>query len=849
MRQWRAVKARHPDELLFFQVGDFYELFERDAEEGARLLGITLTARNNGAAGKVPLAGVPAHAIRRYLGKVIRMGRRAVICEQIEDAGGPGGIARREVVETVTPGTVLAEDFLEARRNNFIACLLALGDSIGVAAMDVSTGELVLAQTDQEGLEDVLALFRPSELLAPESETGRAPGRLKGVPRTRRPDWSFSAGAAAEELSRSYGVLFLDGLGLGEADDLRTRAAGALLAYVREVRPEASALLRPPRILQSGTHMTLDRMTRENLELERPLRREDKGASLLDALDLTRTAMGARLMRRWLSSPLLAPDRIERRLDAVEELVGNAAMRAELRRVLGRVQDLERLSTLAGSRRIGPRQLLGLGLSLHAAAKLCEAAAAAESQLLAGLANATRESEKAVELILGGIREDTPRALADGGVIRSAHSAELARERAAVEEAEAAIGRLEAEERAKTGIANLRIGWNRVFGYYLEVSRKKSRLAPSRYIRKQSLTNVERYATTELAKLQEAVYLARERVRELEVGLFSRLVRRVADKAPEVQKAARRIARLDALASLAEAASRHDYCRPDVRDDGPLELIASRHPVVERFSGEESFIPNDLRMDDESRVIVLTGPNMAGKSTLLRQVGLCQIMAQVGSFVPARSARLPVRDRVYTRVGASDSLSRGLSTFMVEMTETAAILNGATSKSLVLLDEIGRGTSTFDGVSIAWAVTERLHDQVGARTIFATHYHELVELADALPAARNLNVGLEEGHDGIVFIRKLREGGADRSYGIHVAQIAGLPKAVVARAREHLKRLESGATPAVPQRTEDASPAPPPGNALEEEALVRLRACDPDHMTPKDALREVYRLKALLGAR
>lgn len=866
MRQWREVKSRHRDALVFFRVGDFYEMFCDDAEEGARLLGLTLTTRNNGAAGRVPLAGIPVKALDEYLARLVSLGQRVAICEQTEDPAKAKGIVRREVVETVTPGTVLSGDLLDARRNNFIVAAAPFGRPpggqaagsakgaagaqaggtsgarVGVAALDVSTAELVVLESAEGSLDEVLDRFEPREILVPESWEASAPRRAPAV-LTTRPDWLFGLEAAQDELVRRYRVQSLDGFGFERGDDALVCAAGAVVAYVEEIRPGSSGHLRAPRVERPHAFMTLDSMTRRNLELVEPLRGGDGGTSLLSVLDATRTPMGSRLLRSWLLAPLVDPQALSRRQFGVAELVGAPSARAALRDALGKVRDLDRLATRIGSEHAGPRELLALGESARQLPALAASSAALESEILATLCRELDTLTDLESLVGRAISADAPAALSDGGVMCPGFDSELDEVRRVRDGAQEFIAGLQAREREQTGIASLRVGFNKVFGYYLEVTKPNLRRVPPRFARRQTLTNAERFVTAELKEWEEKVFGAEDRIAQLEQRLFRRVRSELAQEVPRIRETARRAAALDVLAALAEAAESRGYARPKVTDQFAYEVTAGRHPVVETVMPREDFIPNDLCLDEDGRVVILTGPNMAGKSTVLRQTGLIQIMAQMGSFVPAAKACLGICDRVFTRVGASDSLARGQSTFMVEMNETASIIHGATERSLVLLDEIGRGTSTYDGVSIAWAVTEYLHERVGAKTVFATHYHELTQLSDLLSCVKNLNVAVRESGDGIVFLRRLEKGGADRSYGIQVARLAGFPPELVARAAELLSELEG-----VPR--EAATPVAGPAGAQlslfggEHPVLEQLRALDPDRMTPIEALNVLQSLRA-----
>jgi len=860
MQQWREAKARHRDSLLFFRVGDFYELFHQDAEEGARLLGLTLTSRNNGAAAKVPLAGVPAKALGDYLSKLVRLGRRVAICDQVEDPAVAKGIVRREVTETLTPGTILADNLLAERRNNFLVALVpAAGPDSGsgpgtwgLAALDLSTGELEVQGVPASDLSLELGRLEPSELLVPRSAadatalTGLAPL----VPRTMRDDWIFEADVCSSELEKAYGVRSLDGFGFQSADTPLLRASGALVQYLAEVRPSGVTHLRPVRIKRPGRVMLLDEMTRRNLELTEPLRPGEEGGTLLHVLDATVTAMGGRLLRRWVLEPLVVAEDVWARQDAVTELVERPEAREAARQALADVGDLERLAGKIGTGRVTPRDLMGLARSLEALPAIPALLDAAASELVRSLGADLDCLEDTADLLARSIAEDAPPALQDGGVIRAGWSAELDELRSARDGARDFIATLEARERKRTGIASLKVGYNKVFGYYLEVTRANVGKVPADYMRKQTLANGERYFTPELKEWEEKVTGAEEQIGRLEAELFADVRALVGGAVARLQETGARVAALDVLAALAHVAVRRAYVRPEIHTGFELRIEGGRHPVVETMMPREEFIPNDLALNEEGSIVVLTGPNMAGKSTILRQVGLIQLLAQMGSHVPADAARLPVTDRIFTRVGASDNLARGQSTFMVEMSETAAIVHGASERSLVLLDEIGRGTSTYDGVSIAWAVTEHIHERIRAKTIFATHYHELTQLGDQLDGVKNMNVAVKEVGDSIVFLRRLMEGGADRSYGIQVARLAGLPDDIVERARELLAELEgthSGGGEGLGRHGahRPRSEAPPHQLSMfqvEHPMVSRLRSLDPDDLSPKEALDLLYEL-------
>lgn len=824
MQQYRDLKARHPQAILFFRMGDFYEMFEDDAKLAARELGLTLTSRNNGGAAEVPLAGVPVKAATEYLRRLIAKGHRVAIAEQIEDPKLAKGVVRRAVVETVTPGTVLTDDWLVKNRNNYVLALDPRGAATGLAALDITTGALILEVVPAGDLESALARYEARELVLPADCS--VPAAHTTI--TSREAWEFDADLAREDLTRTYGLASLDGLGVAADDAPALGAAGALLRYARELKPGGLPHLAHPTIVRRGDVLPLDEMTRRNLELVEPLRAGAEGATLLDVIDRTLTPMGGRLLRRWLLAPLVEPAAINARLDAVETLLADGRGRERLREALDGVRDLERLASRAALGRATPRELGALRDSIQ---RLPDVAGAHTLSLMLDLlADIGAELGRALV-------ERPPAQLDEGDAIQAGYDHELDDLKATRDGGKQYIAALQARERERTGIGSLKVGFNKVFGYYLEVTHTHRERIPADYERRQTLTGAERYVTPELKQYEAKVLGAEERIATREAEVVDQLRRRVGAEITRVQASAAVLAQLDVWAALADVAERERYVRPEITADFTLELEGSRHPVVERMTARETFIPNDVLLDEAGRVILLTGPNMAGKSTLLRQVGLCVVLAQIGSFVPCRRAKIGVVDRLFTRVGASDNLVRGQSTFMVEMSETSAILHAATARSLVLLDEIGRGTSTYDGVAIAWAVTESLHNTIGCKTIFATHYHELTQLTEELEHVRNFNVAVREVGDEIVFLHRLEPGGADRSYGIHVGRLAGLPDLVVTRAWQVLKLLEAGhhvarQRPPVPLDATQLGLFAPPADPL----LLELDGLDVNTLSPLDAL-------------
>ncbi|HKR08165.1 MAG TPA: DNA mismatch repair protein MutS [Gemmatimonadaceae bacterium] len=799
MQQYREIKARHQDAILFFRMGDFYEMFYEDAEVASRTLGLTLTSRNNGGASEVPLAGVPVKAAGEYLKRLVQQGFRVSICEQTEDPKLAKGIVKREVIETVTPGAAFSDDLLDGARNNYLCALHRSGDTVGVSCTDLSTGELRLSIVSADDLDATLARFTPREIIIARGEvfgrTLKGPIGEEGPMVTEREPWEFDVDLGRDQLLEHFHVGSLEAFGIEAADNAAISATGALLRYLRDLQPSGTPHLGRPKMERPGGTMPLDEMTRRNLELVDSMRGEVSG-TLLAVLDRTLTPMGARLLRHWLLAPLVDRGQIEQRLDAVSAL-GDLLVRDALREALDGVRDVERLAGKTAAGRVSPRELRALGDSLARVPEVKVAIDRTKTRSSNGHWAFSRQlsvwddCDDLCKEIQQTLVDRPPVTIGDEPSIRERIDSELDNWRGLRDGGKDSIARIQAEERARTGISSLKVGYNKVFGYFIEISNTNKHLIPADYQRRQTLTGAERYVTPSLKEYEERVLTAAERIEERERALFETLRAKVGAEVLRLQTLAQQIAELDVLASLAEAASREGYSRPDLTDDFALEITGGRHPVVERMMPREKFIPNDTTLTDDARMIILTGPNMAGKSTVLRQVGLIVLMAQVGSFVPASRARIGVVDRLFTRVGASDNLVRGQSTFMVEMSETSAILHTASRRSLVLLDEIGRGTSTYDGISIAWAVSEHLHNNLGCKTIFATHYHELTQLADNLEAVRNYNVQVREIGDQVLFLHRLQPGGADRSYGIEVGRLAGLPTPVIDRAKELLRLLEA----------------------------------------------------------
>ncbi|MDP6526656.1 MAG: DNA mismatch repair protein MutS [Kiritimatiellia bacterium] len=795
MRQYRRIKSELPPEvILFFRLGDFYEMFFEDAQAAAGIMDIALTKRNN-----VPMCGVPYHAAEQYLAKLVRAGKKVAICDQVEDPAQAKGIVKRELTRIVTPGTAVEDSVLDSTRNNFLAGVASVDGEIGLAVLDLSTGLLIGEKLPGvAALRDVIAKISPSECAAPASlvEDGQLDDIRKamgGAGLSACEDWTFDHEPAYDFLTRHFGVRSLEGFGC-EGEQAIVSAAGGILYYVKEDLHRNADHVSRLRVRNASDYLVLDETTCGNLDLV-PLRGRDASVSLLKVMDVTRTAMGARLLRDWILRPLASADPIRRRHDAVEALCGDRVLLGELREVLGGVRDMERLIARLGGGGSNARDILAMGQSLSFLPTVKELVDGHSVDLIAELGTRIKLLPGLEKMIADAIVDEPPAMIKDGGVIRDGYNPELDEFRKAATEGREWLAEYQAGEQERTGIRNLKIRHNKVFGYYIEVSKAQLANVPDEYIRKQTLVNAERFITPELKEYENKVFGAHEKAVALEHQLLFEVRDAIAAKTADIQSSADAIAQLDVLGSFAERALAMNYVRPEICTDDKLVIREGRHPVIEQMADTERFVPNDATLDcSENQLIIITGPNMAGKSTYIRQVGLIVIMAQMGSFVPASGAEIGLVDRVFTRVGASDDLARGRSTFMVEMEETANILNNATRASLIVLDEIGRGTSTFDGISIAWAVAEYLHnnESTKAKTLFATHYHELTDLALTMEGVKNYNVLAREQNDTVVFLRKIVPGGADKSYGIQVARLAGLPDEVLDRAREILGNLEEG---------------------------------------------------------
>jgi DNA mismatch repair protein MutS len=866
MRQYREIKRGYPEAILLFRVGDFYEMFYEDAQEAAALLAIALTSRDKSSADPVPLCGVPYHAAQGYIAKLLKAGRTVALCEQVEDPKLAKGLIRREVVRLYTPGTLVDTEFLSPDESHFLAAVsvdtaaTTKGQSvIGLACLDVSTGEFSVIEFDgaqaPAQLLDELARLEPREILyeAGSGTNVRAwLAQLNGPRLCEQPSASFDQHGADLTLRQHFGVHSLDGYGCrGLTSGIG--AAGAVLRYFRATQPTASlAHIRRLQTRWGGEAMHLDSVTIRNLELVRSLaagecRSGQEGATVLSVLDRTATAMGSRLLRAWLVRPLLNRLAIEGRLEAVGELKDRIQQRVPLRTTLRNIQDIARLSSRLTLGVAGPRELLALKQSLSALPELASHLQPFRAPMLTAVRESWDNCRDLQDLIEQAISPDAPMSSRDGGVMRAGYHPGVDELRKASTEGKGWIASLEAKERERTGIESLKIRYNQVFGYYIEITKANLSRVPGDYIRKQTLVNAERFMTSELKELEERVTGAESKLLALEEELFAQLRSRLAKEVHRLQAMAQTVALLDVLAGLAETAALNRYVKPVVDDSSTLMIREGRHPVVEQLSSDLTFVPNDTLLDlDHNRLVILTGPNMAGKSTYLRQVGLITLMAQVGSFVPATEARIGLVDRIFTRVGASDNLAAGQSTFMVEMVEAAQILNSATARSLILLDEIGRGTSTYDGLSIAWAIAEHIQDpgHLGARTLFATHYHEMTQLEGLREGIRNYRVAVQERDGDVVFLRKIVPGGADRSYGIHVAKLAGLPISIINRAQEVLARLEQPESSALdpsthsPEEETHKTSLPFPHPIVEEVKQIDLFS-----LTPLDALNRLADLQ------
>ncbi len=875
-RQYLRIKQRYPDAIVLFRLGDFYETFDEDAQVASRELDIVLTSRSMGKNVEVPLAGVPAHSLESYLAKLIKKGHKVAICEQLSDPATSKGLVERDVVRVVTPGTVLEPSLLEQKANNYLASVLAAGNEAGLAYVDITTGEFRTTQLPIGELALEIVRLSPAEVLEPEGQESSTGGDGQHT-KTPIPQSSFDYDNARQILMDHFGVVTLEPFGC-ENLPLAVRAAGAVLDYLTRTQRGSLGEISSLSTYSTSAYMTLDQQTRRNLELFQAGRWGSPGPSLFSTLDLTRTPMGGRLLRRWLGQPLLDLQELTRRQEAVAFFHSNLLLRESAMTTLSHISDLERVVSRIRLGVAVPRELVGLKSSLEAASRLLylfeEEGASAISWLrdrmgtwLSPTSNGSDRSNQpdnpdnnVVALIEAAIAPEPSGDPGEGNVIKEGFSPDLDQLRLASRDARSYIARLEQKERERTGIKSLRVGYNRVFGYYIEVSRPNLPQAPTDYMRRQTLVNGERFITPELKEYESLILNAKERIEELERALYRQVCSQISDCAQAISALADGTAHIDVFSALAEVASRHDYVRPALTEADTIDIKDGRHPVVERVLPIGTFVPNDTYLSTgDAQLTVLTGPNMAGKSTYIRQVALIVLMAQIGSFVPAGSATLGLVDRIFTRVGLQDDLATGHSTFMVEMVETASILNQATPRSLIILDEIGRGTSTYDGLSIARSVVEYIHNnpRLGCKTLFATHYHELTQLAGTLPRVRNHTVAVAEDEGQVIFLHRIVPGGADKSYGIHVAQLAGLPRAVTNRAWEVLKDLEGNdgsrdKRPKTVRTRRQAQQAlqmplfgaePSPLLPLVEELLQM----DVPNMTPLEAINKLYELQKKAG--
>jgi len=837
-KQYLRVKQKYPEAIVFFRLGDFYETFDEDAKVASRELDVVLTSREMGKGQRIPMAGIPHHALDNYLAKLINRGHKVAICEQLTPPG--KGLVERDVIRVVTPGTVVEPNLLESKSNNYLASLVIEGEEAGIAYVDITTSEFATTQLPTERVMPELERLQPSEILIPE---GAADYAQLPFTISRHDDYWSDLEIAQEALQEHFAVASLEGYGCARLP-LAIRAAGALIHYVKETQKETLPQLSKLATYSTDSFMTLDGQTIRNLELFQGGRWGETGHSLLSIIDLSKTAMGGRLLKNWLGHPLLDLAILNRRQEAVAWFHQDSLARQKVISLLSDIADLERLVNRVSSGRIMPRELITLRASLEKVPNL--KAAMADSDAINWLSAELKPCPDIVDLIARAIA-DEPGDLEQGGVIREGFSPELDEIRHNSRQAKQYLAGLEQRERQRTGIKSLKVGYNRVFGYYIEVSRANLSLVPSDYIRKQTLAEAERFFTPELKEYESLILNAQEKIADLEAAIFRQLCQQISAVGGQILATAGAIAQIDALSSLAEVAARNGYVRPTLTNDDVIDIKGGRHPIVEQSIGSDNFVPNDTYLcNKDNQLIILTGPNMSGKSTYLRQVVLIILLAQIGGFIPADSANVGIVDRIFTRIGAQEDLAAGQSTFMVEMTEAANILNNATPRSFIILDEIGRGTSTYDGLSIAWAVAEFIHNhpELGTKTLFATHYHELVDLADILPRVKNFNVAVAEEGDKVIFLHKIVPGGTDRSYGIHVAQLAGLPKSVIVRAQEVLSELESHTSKKGKAPRHKASLQIPlfPKDSILADEISRL---DINSMSPLEAITKLYELKRM----
>ena len=857
MRQYLSFKEKYPDYVLLFRMGDFYELFYEDAKTASRVLGLALTSRNKGPSA-IPLAGLPYHAVDSYLARLVKAGHRVAICEQVEDPKQAKGVVKREVVRLITPGTLTDEALLEQRESNYLAAVFPGQTAQGVAWVELASGAFWAMRTPGDHMLDELVRIGPAEVILPDGSTLDTPEfrrRLSdctAAAATARPPWAFEAHAAIEMLNDHFGTKTLDGFGFDGPDESLS-AAGAIIEYLRETQKTALGHIRSLRAFDPTDHMVIDGNTLRCLEIHRTLRMNRRAGSLLSCIDRTCTGLGARLLERWLTFPLTGYSAIVARQEAVGELSapGGRSGLDGIRELLGQTAQIDRIASSIAMARVRPRELVALGRTLSLLPELAAAVADCPAGLVAELAASFTGMDAQAELIGRAIDPECPNVLRDGGVIATGFSAELDRLRRVGADGQRWLASYQASQAKRIGIPNLKVGFNKVFGYYIEVTNVHRDKVPPEYVRKQTLKNAERYITDELKRYESEVLTAGDRAKRVEAELFEQVRAELAEQIPAFQAAAEALARLDVLAGLAQLAVERGYRRPTITQDNVLHIVDGKHPVLAEQLAEQ-FVPNDVTMQAaDDRLLIVTGPNMAGKSTYIRQVALLVLMAQTGSFIPAAEATIGLTDRIFTRVGAADELTRGLSTFMLEMVETANILNNATSRSLVILDEVGRGTSTCDGLALAWAVCEHIALHVRCRTLFATHYHELTELENLLDGTTNLNVAVREWADEVIFLHRIVKGGTDQSYGVHVARLAGVPKDVIDRARRILPQIQAHLAagldmPELARRARSAAAQ----MALFADPATRiareLQAADLDSISPIQAWELLKKLKAEL---
>jgi DNA mismatch repair protein MutS len=899
LTQYKEIKQRHRDSILFFRMGDFYEMFYDDAITASRILEITLTARNKEKGEDVPMCGVPYHSASPYIAKLIKKGFKVAICEQLEDSPSPSplpsgervrvrGLVKRDVVRIITPGTTIDPLLLDSRENNFIAAVyptplsppLARGElkgggqfhRIGLALLDISTGDFLVSglsgDTEVSGLKDRLMTFRPKEILIPD-DGGKYCDLLKitddnTVLINPYDQWQFSTDRAYKTLVEHFKTQSLEGFGC-KRDDAMVNAAGALISYITETQKADLSNITSMKVYSPAEYMLMDNATIRNLELLENIRDGERKGSLLSVIDKTETPMGARMLKQWLIQPLLSAVEIQKRLDAVEVLKEDITLRNKIRSLLKEISDIERITGRISLGTANARDLIGLKDSIIRIPELKETISGIkDNKMISGISLELDTLSDISDMIEKAIIDSPPHTITEGGIIKDGYNKQLDELRSISREGKGFILNIEKREKGRTGIESLKVRYNQVFGYYIEITKANQHLAPEDYIRKQTLTNAERFITPELKEYEEKVLGAEDKICRLELELFNEIREAIKKEIKRIQKTAHAVAGLDVLSCLAEAAADCNYTKPQINNDDVISIIDGRHPVIERGNTGERFVPNDTLLDnEENSLLIITGPNMAGKSTYMRQAALIVLMAQIGSFVPAKEAAIGITDRIFTRIGASDFLTEGQSTFMVEMNEAANILNNATARSLIILDEIGRGTSTFDGISIAWAVAEYIHNRLRAKTLFATHYHELTELALTLKGVKNYSIAVREWNDEIIFLRKILEGSADRSYGIQVARLAGLPIDVIERAKEILSNLESGELNEVgePKIAHSDITLPPFTKGGDKGGRVRqidlfttqagpviaeLLGADILNMTPLEALNKLHELKKKL---